>query len=123
VAGTIHGPAVQSGAEVTVSQQSGLPPAWTVVLQQRAPAVATEFLADARRYLVDGSRDRVPAGREAETLKNLVFAYLEPAQHEAVLYDLAVASLHQAEPQHVGVAGLVALGGAAVGLALALRRR
>lgn len=109
---------------MTVGQQSVLPFAWAIVLQRRAPAVAREFLADARRYLVDGGPERVPAGREAETLKNLIFAYLEPAQHEAVLYDLAVASLHQADPKPASVAGLVALGGAAaVGLALARRRR
>jgi hypothetical protein len=109
---------------MTVSHNSGLPAAWTQVLERRAPAVAQAFLADAHRYLADGGPERVPPGREAETLKNLVFAYMEPGQHDAVLYDLAVAALHQATPKPASVAGLVALGGAVVaGLALARRRR
>jgi hypothetical protein len=111
-------------AAMTASRQPAIPPAWAAVLERQAPAVAREFLADVRRYLAEGAPERVPGNREAETLKNIIFAYLEPAQHEAVLYDLAVASLHQTEPRPAGVAGLVALGGAAaVGIVLASRRR
>lgn len=107
-----------------VASYPGLPAAWVDVLQRRAPAVAREFLADAQRYLAEGGSERVPIGREAETLKNLVFAHLEPALRDAVLYDLAILSLRTAVPQAATAMGLVALAGAAaVGLAVTRRRR
>ena len=102
----------------------GLPAAWVDVLQRRAPNIAREFLADAQRYLADGGSERVPKGREAETLKNLVFAYFEPAQRDTVLYDLAIAGLRSAATRPAMAAGVVAVAGAAVvGLAVSRRRR
>ena len=110
---------------MTVATYPGLPSAWIEVLQRRAPAAASEFLADARRYLAEDGAERVPRGREAETLKNLVFAYIEPSQHDAVIYELAVASLRSGEARPAGqLSGLAALGGAAIiGIAIARRRR
>jgi hypothetical protein len=83
------------------------------------------LLLDASRYLSADAPERVPAGREAETLRNLLHVYLQPAEREAVLYELAVASLGAAPRDAAGTgAGLFALGSAAVlGLALARSRR
>ena len=109
---------------MAIADQDRVPPAWVDLLQRHAPGVANDFLADVRRYLTDGA-DRVPRGREAETLKNIVHAYIEdPANQEALLYDLALASLVQGRDRRVNLAGIVAAGSVtALGLALARRSR
>ena len=98
---------------MAIAEHQGLPAAWAEAVQRHAPARAPTFLADASRYLAANSPDRVPAGREAETLKNILFAdFDEPAQREAVLYDLALASLRPREVRTTpGAAALAALGG------------
>jgi hypothetical protein len=59
----------------------------------------------------------------SQTLKNLLHAYLEPAEYDAVLYELAASSLARERSAATG-AGLAALGGAALaGLALVRSRR
>jgi hypothetical protein len=65
-----------------------LPIAWEQTLERyAAPGQAQAFLSDARRYLAAESGERVPSGREAENLRNLVYAYVEPAHRETALLE------------------------------------
>jgi hypothetical protein len=105
-------------------QAFDLPAAWIQAVRRHAlEPRAQSFLMEASRYLSQSSADRVPPGREAETLKNLLHAYLQPAEHDAVLHELAASSLARERSAATG-AGLAALGGAALaGLALVRSRR
>ena len=99
-----------------------LPPAWEDILKRyAAPSQAEAFLRDARRYLAPGSPERVAPAHEAETLRNLVYAYVEPAQREAALLELATVGGGFSRSTIGPLAGLLALGGAVLS-ALALKR-
>jgi ferric-dicitrate binding protein FerR (iron transport regulator) len=110
---------------MTETQHAGLPSAWERILQRyAAPEQAQSLLHDAWRYLASDSPEHVPAGQEAETLKNLVYAYVEPARREAALSELAVAAPARSKASSNAAAALLALGSAAVaGIALWRIRR
>lgn len=105
---------------MTTRDQRTLPAGWEEILRRYAAQSQSEaFVRDARRYLAPGSPERATPAHEAETLRNLVYAYVEPTQREAALLELATAG---SAPSTTGpLAGLLALGGAAV-VGLALRR-
>jgi hypothetical protein len=105
--------------------QGVLPIEWLRVLEQRTePTQFQDLLIHAQRYLGQGSSDRVPLSREAETLKNLLFVYFEPAEREATLYDLAVLSLARRDAQPLVASGVLGLGSLVLAaVAIARRKR
>jgi hypothetical protein len=105
------------------THQLGLPSGWTQAVRRYAAEPRAEsFLLEASRFLSPGSPERVPPGRGAETLANLLHAYLQPPEREAVLYELAAISIAQPSPESRSVAPALLLLGGTTALGLLLTR-
>lgn len=99
-----------------------LPPAWEAIFGRRAArGQAAAMIADARRYLGLNSPERVSDLRTVDTLRNLVHAYVEDADREAALLELAVARAFERPSQGAAATALAALAGTAVVGVLVLR--
>lgn len=109
------------------AESAVLPFSWVRALQNHAPSAASDFLTDVGRYLLRDSPERVPQGREVETLRNLLAAYLTSTQAEAVLHEVAISSLRpaqSAESSALPATGLLAIGSmVATAVVLARQRR
>lgn len=108
-----------------IEATDALPAAWLQALQRHAsPAQLAPILQLAKRYLAHDSAERVPLGREPETLENVLHMYLPETLQAAVYRDVAMQTLTPAPSRRSGGgAALAALGTASAIAILATRRR